>query len=82
MSNLRVLAGTNKIPVRSESFFRIPLRDGTIRTVIVRDALAVEDPYLKLVRAKCYSIKTGEDFSAEVTARAIKDDLIKTNIQI
>ena len=75
-------AGTNKVAVRSEVFFRIPVRDGTIRTVVVRDALAVEDPYLKLVRARCFEILTGQSFSAEVTSRQIKDDLIKVNIQI
>jgi len=75
-------AGTNKVAVRSEVFFRIPVRDGTMRTVILRDALAVEDPYLKLVRAKLLEIKTGEDFGATVTSRQLKDDLIKVNIQI
>lgn len=75
-------AGTNKVAVRSEVFFRIPIRDGTIRTVVVRDTLAVEDPYLKLVRARLFEILTGQDFSASVTSRQIKDDLIKVNIQI
>lgn len=75
-------AGTNKYAVRSEVFFRIPVADGTMRTVIVRDALAVEDPYLKLVRAKLYDILTGEGFKAEETSRQIKDDLIKVNFQI
>lgn len=75
-------AGTNKVAVRSEVFFRIPLRDGTIRTVVIRDSLAVEDPYLKLVRARLFEIQTSQDFSAEVTSRQIKDDLIKANIQI
>ncbi len=75
-------AGTNKVAVRSEVFFRLPIRDGTIRTVIVRDRLAVEDPYLKLVRARLFEVLTGQDFSAEETSRKIKDDLIKVNIQI
>jgi len=79
---IRRLDGTNKIPVRNEAFFRVPIRDGTIRTVIVRDLLAVEDPYLKLVRAKLYTVLTGDDFKAEITDRSIKDDLIKSNIQI
>jgi hypothetical protein len=75
-------AGTNKVAVRSEVFFRVPVRDGSIRTIIIRDALAVEDPYLKLVRARLFEIQTGQSFSAEVTSRQIKDDLIKVNIQI
>lgn len=75
-------AGTNKVAVRSEVFFRIPVKDGTMRTVVVRDRLAVEDPYLKLVRARLFEVQTGQDFSAEETSRTIKDDLIKVNIQI
>ena len=75
-------AGTNKYAVRTEMFFRMPLTDGTIRTFIIRDSVAVEDPYLKLVRAKLYSILTGEEFAANLTDRKIKDDLIKVNIQI
>ena len=79
---IRRLDGTNKVPVRNESFFRISLKDGTTRTIIMRDALAVEDPYLQLVRAKLYTVSTGGDFRAELTSRSIKDELIKTNIQI
>lgn len=75
-------AGTNKVAVRSELFFRVPIRDGTMRTIVIRDSIAVEDPYLKLVRARLFEIQTGQDFSAEVTSRQIKDDLIKVNIQI
>lgn len=75
-------AGTNKNAIRSELFFRIPVQDGTMRTVIVRDLLAVEDPYLKLARARLFEIATGQSFSANTTSRQIKDDLIKVNIQI
>lgn len=75
-------AATNKIPVRNEVIIRFPLADGTIRTAIIRDKIVVEDPYLKLVRAKLHSIKVNSDFAAELTTRKIKDALIKQNIQI
>ena len=78
----RPRAGTNKYPVRNELFFRVPLKDGSIRTIIIRDQLVVEDPYLKLVRAKLSAIQTGNEFAANLTSRTIKDDLIKVNIQI
>lgn len=78
----RKLAGTNRVPVRNESFFRVPMKDGTIRTVIVRDALAVEDPYLKLARAYILTVLTGDEFGADLTSRVLKDDLIKANIEI
>jgi len=74
--------GTNQIAVRNEMFFRIPLKNGQIRTFVMRDELAVEDPYLQLVRAKLSTILTGAEFGANLTDRSIKDDLIKVNIQI
>lgn len=75
-------AATNKIPVRNEVIVSFPLADGTIRTAIVRDKLVVEDPYLKLVRAKIFSIRMNSDFDADLTSRSIKDTLIKQLIEI
>lgn len=63
-------------------FFRLPMQGGEFRTFIIRDGLVVEDPYLKLVRARLAEIKTGDEYAAEVTTRTLKDDLIKVNIQI
>ena len=75
-------AATNKIPVRNEVVVSFPLADGTIRTAVVRDKIVVEDPYLKLVRAKLFSIRMNSEFEAELTARSIKDALIKQHIEI
>ena len=75
-------AGTNKEPCRNELILRFPIDDGQTRTLIIRDTIVTEDPYLKLVRAKLLSIKTGREFGAELTDRSIKDALIKQNIQI
>ena len=75
-------AATNKVPVRNELIVSFPLADGTIRRAIIRDKIVVEDPYLKLVKAKLYSIKANDDFTAELTSREIKNALIKQNIQI
>lgn len=61
---------------------RYPLANGRVVTVIVRDSVTPEDPYLVLARAKALSVRTNEAFSAERTTRSIKDFLIKTNISI
>lgn len=61
---------------------RYPLANGRMVTVIVRDSVVPEDPYLVLVRAKALSVRTGEALNASRTTRAIKDLLIKTNISI
>lgn len=78
----RIPAGTNKVPCRNELKLRFPMADGSIRTILLRDTVIPEDPYLKLVRAKLIAIKTGSEFEAELTSRTIKDALIKTNLQI
>ena len=75
-------AATNKIPVRNEVILSFPLADGTIRKVLIRDKIVIEDPYLKIVRANLFAIKTNSDVLADVTDRKIKNALIKQNIQI
>ena len=80
--SIKPKAGTNRYPCRNELITRYPMADGSVRVIIVRDTIVVEDPYLKLVKAKLLSIKTGGEFGAEITSRAIKDALIKQNIQI
>lgn len=58
------------------------IQDGTVVRVILRDAIVPEDPYLNLVRAQLYSIRTGEAFGSDRIGRTIKDSLIKTTITI
>jgi hypothetical protein len=58
------------------------MRDGRTLTVYIRDTIVVEDPYLKLVKAKLYALRSGNPFLADMTDRAVKDALIKVNIQI
>lgn len=59
-----------------------PMANGRIVTVILRNSVVVEDPYLSLARAKALSVRTAEAFDSDRTSRAIKDHLIKTNVSI
>lgn len=61
---------------------RYPLANGRVVTIVVRDSIVPEDPYLVLARAKALSVRTKEAFSAPRTTRSIKDFLIKTNVSI
>ena len=67
---------------RQEGRRSYPIANGRIITVIVRDSVVPEDPYLVLAKAKAVSLKTGEAFKANQTPRRIKDALIKVNITI
>jgi len=67
---------------RIEAERRYTLANGRVVTVILRDSIVPEDPYLNLARAKMLSIRTGEAFDANRISRQIKDYLIKTNVSI
>lgn len=51
-------------------------------TIIIREDITPEDPYLNLARAAAYSIATGSVFPAPRVPRSIKDHLIRSNITI
>lgn len=67
---------------RRESRRSYPIANGKIVTVILRDSVVPEDPYLVLAKAYALSVKTGEGFKAQATPRRIKDALIRTNVTI
>jgi hypothetical protein len=61
---------------------KFPLATGRIITIILRDRLSCDDPYINLARAKALSLRTGESFNSNRINRSIRDSLIKTNISI
>lgn len=67
---------------RTEAVRTYTLEDDRVLTVVLRDTITPEDPYLNLVHAKALSVCTGEAFDANRISRRIKDMLIRTNITI
>lgn len=67
---------------RVEVYQRYPLANGKVVTVILRNTVVPEDPYLNLARAQALSVRTSEAFDANRVSKKIKDALIKTNISI
>lgn len=57
-------------------------KDGRIYRFIIRDKVTVEDPYLVLVKARAFAIRTGEPFGAQPPSRSVRDFLIKSSIII
>jgi hypothetical protein len=51
-------------------------------TLILRDTIVPEDPYLNLARAAAYSKMTGKIFPAPRVPRSVKDHLIRLNVSI
>lgn len=66
--------------MRAEYVRTFPLAGGRLVSVILRDTVVPEDPYINMARAKALSLRTGEPYDANRVERPIKDYLIKTNI--
>jgi hypothetical protein len=67
---------------RTEVSRTYSLDSGRMLTVILRDTIVPEDPYINMCRAKCLSVRTGEPYDSDRTSRVIKDQLIKTNVTL
>lgn len=68
-------------PGRAETR-RVVRKGGRLYTVIVREKVVVDDPYLVAVRAAAYAIRTGEEYPATATPRALRDFLIRDNVGV
>lgn len=55
---------------------------GRIYRYVLRDKIAPEDPYLVLVKATAFAIRTGEPYNGSVPGRDIRDFLIKNNVGV
>jgi hypothetical protein len=67
--------GRQEVPITIRS-------DGRLYNFIVRDKIVAEDPYLVLVKASAFAIRTGEPFSGLPPERSVRDFLIKSNVVI
>lgn len=68
-------------PGRQEA--TVTLRNsGRLYTFVLRDKVVIEDPYLVLVKAEAFAIAQGEPYSGTTPPRAVRDFLIKSNVQI
>lgn len=57
-------------------------KNNRIYKFVLRDKVVPEDPYLVLVKATAFAIKTGEPYNGNPTGRTIKDFLIKNSVVI
>jgi len=68
-------------PCRTEVTMTIQ-KNGRLYNFIVRDKIVIEDPYLVLVKAGAFSIRTGEPYAGATPDRSVRDFLIKSNVVI
>jgi hypothetical protein len=68
-------------PGRTENRKRF-FKNGRVYTMVWRDKITIEDPYLVLVKSSAYAIRMSEPYGGNPPKRSFKDYLIKTNLVI
>lgn len=53
---------------------------GRLYNFVLRDKIDVEDPYLVLVKAQAFAIRTGEPNNGYPPERNVRDFMIKSNV--
>jgi hypothetical protein len=64
-------------PCRTEVTTRF-YKDGRMYTMTLRDKIAIEDPYLVLVKAGAFAIQEQEPYAGRLVPRSVRDFLIKS----
>lgn len=78
---LSVPEGCSALPCRQEVTIDIRKYDRLYRYVL-RDKVVPEDPYLVLIKATAFAIRTGEPYNGRTPSRSLKDFLIKDSVVI
>jgi len=68
-------------PGRTENIRRF-IKNGKVYTMVWRDKVTIEDPYLVMVKAAAYAIRMNEPYGARTPRRDFRDFLIKNNLII
>jgi hypothetical protein len=66
---------------RTEVAHRV-VKNGKIYTMVWRNKVVIEDPYLVMVKAAAYALRTNEPYGALSPKRDYKDCLIKSSLVI
>jgi hypothetical protein len=57
-------------------------KNGRLYTMILRDKITVEDPYLTMVKAAAFAIRTAEPYVMSQPPRKVRNFLINSNVVI
>lgn len=57
-------------------------KSGRVYKFILRDKIAIEDPYLVLVKAAAFAVQEGEPYAGRTPERSVRDFLIKSSVVI
>ena len=68
-------------PGRVENAKRF-IKNGKIYTMVWRDKVVIEDPYLVMVKAAAYAIRKNEPYGARTPRRDYRDFLLRSSLII
>lgn len=68
-------------PCRKEVTARFKYK-GNLYTLVMRDKILIEDPYMVLVKAMAYATRTGGPYQGRIVPRSVRDFLIKSTVQV
>lgn len=57
-------------------------KNGRLYTMTLRDKISVEDPYLTMVKAAAFAIRTSEPYVMQPPPRGVRNFLINSNVVI
>jgi len=57
-------------------------KNGLLYTMVLRDKIAIEDPYLTMVKAAAFAIRQGEPYVMRPPPRQVRNFLIRSNVVI
>lgn len=57
-------------------------KNGRLYTMVLRDKISVEDPYLTMVKAAAFAIRTSEPYVMQPPPRKVRNFLINSNVVI
>jgi hypothetical protein len=67
--------GRKEVPITLEKY-------GRLYKFVLRDKIAIEDPYLVLMKAAAFAIQEGEPYAGRTPERSVRDFLIKSAVVI
>lgn len=57
-------------------------KDGRLYTIVMRDKISIEDPYLTLVKAAGFAVDQEEPYMGRLVPRSVRDFLLRSSVVI
>lgn len=69
------------LPCRQEAKVTVR-KEGRLYTLVMRDKITIEDPYITLVKAAGFAVGQSEPYMGRLVPRSVRDFLIRSSVVI